>query len=288
MRRTLLAGLALALSIGLTGAPAQAETPTKPDRTSGLTPAPRVAPDPQVGRSMRSALGLAATSAPVVADGGYWMDVPNFNRYATADCEELLGELEVYTGSDTDEWYYADVEWNVVTGYGDNPGGGEIYEDGVYDFEALYWCPEMDGFGTFTVDMSITFYDWDGYVIDVVDLSDDFRVSRIAMTSSKVTFTKKKYRAHGWKWTAKVTRAGSPWRQKRVVLQAKVCGDWFEMTSGRTNQRGRKSFALTPKAGWNTERFCGVRGARIPFRFVVEGNHNTKSSVSSTFRVTRR
>lgn len=229
----------------------------------------------------------ARATVPSIEGGWYELDVPDVTRSRNSDCETLPGYLDVYTGAD-DQWYYADVEWSVWTDFGDNGGFGEIYFDDSYEFEALLWCPELDGFGRFTLDMSITFYDFDETVIDVVELTDDFRVNERSLATSKVVFTKKNFRKHGSKFHVRVTRNGAPWRGKRVTWQARVCGEWGEMLTKRANSRGRLTFTADPKPGWNTTRFCGVRGARIKFRFFVAGDATTKGSVSRTFRVKRR
>ncbi len=76
---------------------------------------------------------------------------------------------------------------------------------------------------------------------------------RPGTSASKVTYTKQKFRAHGWKWNVRATRANRAWAGKEVVMQANLCGGWQEMFTKRTNSRGQAAFALNPKAGWNTE-----------------------------------
>ena len=196
------------------------------------------------------------------------------------------------TGTDyetgTGEWTSATVEWRVPTPYGDNENSGDIYSDGSYELDALYWCPNLDGFGTFTLEVEVTYYDVDGYAVGYDYEAQDFTVRRPAVASSKVSYTKQRYLAHGWKFTVRATRADRAWASKAVVMQAKLCGSWNRMFTKRTNSRGRVAFTVNPEAGWNTKRFCGTRGARIPFRFAVVGNVNTRGDVTPTFRVTRR
>lgn len=133
-----------------------------------------------------------------------------------------------------------------------------------------------------------------GYPVGYDNEAQPFTVRRPAVAtppaiaSSKVSYTKQKYRAHGWKWNVRVTRANRAWAGKQVVMQAKLCGGWAKMFAKRANSRGRVVFTAAPKAGWNTDRFCGKPGARIPFRFAVVGDATTRGDVSPTFRVRRR
>ena len=275
-------------TLGIT--PAHAEE-TKPKPNGTITPLP--GKPSQIGAA-RDHLGRQ--DGPQVRARSYpdslTVYAQNYTRSPNAECEDLPAQFDVTTGTDyetgTGEWTSATVEWRVATPYGDNDAYGDIGSDGSYEFDALYWCPDLDGFGTFTLEVEINYYDVDGNTVGYDYEAQDFTVRRPSVASSRVSYTKQKYRAHGWKYNVRVTRANRAWARRPVVMQAKLCGGWNEMFTKRTNSRGRVAFTVNPKAGWNNARFCGKRGARILFRFAVVGNVNTRGDVSPTFRITRR
>ncbi|WP_193614148.1 hypothetical protein [Nocardioides lijunqiniae] len=287
----LLSAALLIPTLGVT--PAQAEE-TKPDHHGTITPIPRNLA--QLGQARDR---LQGGHRPQVDARSYPDSLTvypqSYTRSPSGECESLLAQLDVSTGADyesgTGEWASATVEWQVPTSWGENYEYGSIYSDGSYEFDALYWCPNVDGFGTFTLSVSVTYYDLDGYQVGYDAEAQPFTVSPppvAPVASSKVSHSKKKYRAHGWKWNVRVTRANRAWGGTQVVMQAKLCGGWQKMFTKRTNARGRAAFTADPEAGWNKQRFCGKPGARIPFRFAVAGNASTRGDVGPTFRVTRR
>jgi hypothetical protein len=106
--------------------------------------------------------------------------------------------------------------------------------------------------------------------------------------ASAVTYVKRAYGAHGWKFPVRVTRDSLAWSNKNVTMQAKVCGSWRKMLTKTTSSTGRVMFTSTPAKGVNSRTACGVRYTRIPFRFYVSGNYQTKTSHSSVFHIARR
>ena len=249
------ATLLLTPTLGVT--PAHADQ-TKPDGT--ITPLPGDLG--QIGEA-RNHLGrqdgrqISARSYP----DSLTVYTQNYTRSPNAECQDLLAQIDVTTGADsetgTGEWTSATVEWRVPTPYGDNNSYGDIYSDGSYELDALYWCPNLDGFGTFTLEVEVTYYDVDGYEVGYDYEARDFTVHRPAVSSSKVSYSKQRYLAHGWKYNVRATRADRAWAGKSVVMQARLCGGWNKMFTKRTNSRGRVAFTVNPEAGWNTERFCG-------------------------------
>ncbi|MCW2851778.1 MAG: hypothetical protein JWM84_1442 [Nocardioides sp.] len=285
------AALLLTPTLGVT--PAHADE-TKPKHNGTITPLSR-----DLGQLGEARDHLRLQDGPHVNARSYpdslTVYAQSYTRSPSADCEDLFAQLDVTTGTDyltgTGEWTSATVEWRVPTPWGDNYDYGYIDSDGSYEFDALYWCANVDGFGTFTLNVNVTYYDINGYPVGYDSEAQPFTVSPppvAPVVSSKVSYAKQKYRAHGWKWNVRVTRANRAWAGKQVVMQAKLCGGWQKMFAKRANSRGRVAFTADPEAGWNTERFCGKPGARIPFRFAVVGNASTRGDVSPTFRVSRR
>jgi hypothetical protein len=170
--------------------------------------------------------------------------------------------------------------------------------DGYYETDFLWddegwnkawFCDSPNRAGTYTVraDVEISLYDdLSGYMTTYETVSTTFQVQGPA--PSKVTFTKRKWGAHGWKFPVKVTRDGQAWANKRVLLQAKVCGGWQKVFAKSTGTTGRVTFTSTPTKRANSSKICGVRATRIPFRFYVAGNNLTQESHSTTFHIHRR
>lgn len=180
-----------------------------------------------------------------------------------------------------DDWS-ADI---TITG----PGG--YYEtDFLWDEEGwnkLWLCGSPNRAGTYTVtaELEIEHYDGD-YWTSYQTLETTLKVQGLA--SSAVTYVKREYGAHGWKFPVKVTRAGRAWPNKNVTAQMKVCGRWGKLLTKTTGSTGRVTFFVKPKKGWNKGSACGVRYPRLPLRFYVAGNYKTKASYSSVFHVRRR
>jgi hypothetical protein len=140
---------------------------------------------------------------------------------------------------------------------------------------------------TVTAEIEIDHYsDYSGYTTTYETLTTTFQVQGPA--ASVVTYAKRKYRAHGWKFPVKVTRAGRPWANKKVTLQMKYCGSWRKVLTKTTGSTGRATFFSTPEKGFNSGSACGVRYPRLPLRFYVAGNLKTKSAYSSVFHISRR
>ena len=188
-----------------------------------------------------------------------------------------------------DEWQVDSYDdWSAditVTG----PGG--YYEtDFLWDDEGwskLWLCGSPNRAGTYTVtaELEIEHYDGD-YWTSYQTLQTTLQVQGLA--PSAVTYVKRTYGAHGWKFPVKVTRAGRAWPNKNVTIQAKYCGRWRKVLTKTTGSTGRVTFFSTPSKASNSASACGVRYTRIPFRFYVAGNYRTKASHSSVFRITRR
>jgi hypothetical protein len=190
-----------------------------------------------------------------------------------------------------DEWTVPDYDdWSAdITISG--PGG--YYEtDFLWDDEGwnkVWFCDSPNRAGTYTVtaDVEITQYsDFSGYTTSYETVSTTFQVRGPA--ASTVTYTKRKWGAHGWKFPVKVTRNDQAWANKRVLLQAKVCGGWHRVFAKSTGSTGRVTFTSKPTKRASSTKICGVRGTRIPFRFYVAGNNLTQASHSSTFHIRRR
>lgn len=182
-----------------------------------------------------------------------------------------------------DDWS-ADI---TVTG----PGG--YYEtDFLWDEEGwnkAWFCNSPNKAGTYTVtaDVEIDVYsDSGGFTKTYQAVTTTFEVE--GPVASRVSFRKRTYGAHGWKFLVRVTRAGEPWSDKKVTMQAKACGSWRKILTKRTGSTGRVTFTSTPRKGANSGSVCGVRYTRIPLRFYVADNNETRASHSSAFHITRR
>lgn len=180
-----------------------------------------------------------------------------------------------------DSWS-ADI---TVTG----PGG--YYEtDFLWDDEGwskAWFCDSPNKAGTYnvTADVEIDQYsDYSGYSTTNETVTTTFQVQ--GPVASAVTYVKRTYGAHGWKFPVKVTRAGHAWPNKNVTMQAKVCGSWRKVLTKTTGSTGRVTFFSTPQKGSGSA--CGVRYTRLPLRFYVAGNYKTKASHSSVFHISRR
>jgi hypothetical protein len=182
-----------------------------------------------------------------------------------------------------DDWS-ADI---AITG----PGG--YYDtDFLWDDEGwnkLSFCdsPNMAGTYTVTAEIKIDHYsDYSGYTTTYETVTTTFQVQ--GPVASAVTYAKRTYGAHGWKFPVKATSAGRPWANKNVTMQMKICGSWRKVLTKTTGSTGRVTFFSTPKKGFNSGSACGVRYPRLPLRFYVAGNYKTKAAYSSVFRISRR
>lgn len=190
-----------------------------------------------------------------------------------------------------DEWEVEDYyDWSAditVTG----PGG--YYEtDFLWDDEGwnkAWFCASPNRAGTYLVTAEVAIEhlsDDGGFDTSYETVSTTFHVRGRA--ASAVTYVKREYRAHGWKFRVRVTRAGEAWPHKNVTMQTKICGSWRKVLTKTTGSAGRVAFYSTPRKRASSHSACGVRYTRLPFRFFVPGNYKTKASHSSTFRITRR
>lgn len=184
---------------------------------------------------------------------------------------------------DYDDWS-ADITITGPSGYYDT--------DFLWDEEGwnrLWFCksPNRAGIYTVTAEVEIEHYnESSGYYSTFETVSASLRVKGPAKSS--VTFRKKPYRAHGWKFLVRVARAGKAWSGRSVAIQAKCNGSWYNVKKKTTNRKGRVVFTAEPQAGAGSKRVCGVRLSKLWFRFYVKGNWNTKPDSSKRFHIRRR
>ncbi len=170
--------------------------------------------------------------------------------------------------------------------------GGYYDTDFLWDDEGwnkIFFCDSPNRAGTYTVtaEVEINHYsDYSGYDTTYETVTTTFQVQ--GPVASAVTYVKRTYGHHGWKFPVKVTRTGHAWSNKNVTMQMKVCGTWRKLLTKTTGSTGRATFFSTPKEGLNSGTICGVRYTRVPIRFYVAGNYKTKASSSSIFHISRR
>jgi hypothetical protein len=170
------------------------------------------------------------------------------------------------------DWSDADITVSVT-----GPAGGEIDRATFNDATGtLYLQLPMcgsDRAGTYTVTASVSDVD-DTQVV----ASTTFRLTKVKGTSkagSRIV-TKRAYRAgktYSWLVGAKLLRKGHPYNRQRVILAAKIHGDWYKIDSTKT-RRGIVAWKFKPNdARW---------------RFFYAGNSKTKASASDPFRTPHR
>lgn len=183
--------------------------------------------------------------------------------------------------------YYDDWSADItITGPGGYYATDFLWEDEGWN--KVFFCESPNRPGTYTVSADVEIdhsSDYD-YWTTYETVSTTFQVT--GKSSSAVSYTKKTYRAHGWKFPIKVSRAGRAWPNKSVTMQFKACGGWHKVLTKQANSYGRVTFWSTPSKRWNRSRTCRVLNRKIPFRFYVAGDYRTKASRSTTFHISRR
>lgn len=232
-------------------------------------------------------VGLSAASPAVGGTSSGAVTIDAVGGYVAPDaCQDgppayrlTVDETQV---ADYDDWS-ADI---TVTG----PGG--YYEtDFLWDDEGWNkaWFCDANKPGTYNVTANVEinrYSDYSGFTSTYESVATTFEVEGPA--PSAVAYGKRPYGAHGWKFPVRVTRASEAWPDKKVTMQARVCGTWHKILTKTTNATGRVTFFSTPRAGASSRSACGVRITRLPFRFYVAATAQTKASHSATFRITRR
>ena len=100
--------------------------------------------------------------------------------------------------------------------------------------------------------------------------SDTFKVTQKPRKGSHLSIHKKRVNDGAFKWQvlATLTRAGHPYANQRVYLEADILG-WIVLDSAKTTKKGLVGWSFKPN---------GVR-----WRFTYEGNNKTKPSISAGF-----
>jgi len=190
-----------------------------------------------------------------------------------------------------DDYAYADFEYTSTydgpTTLSDEIWGNEEWS-GTYTHEFMV-CPEYDDPGYYTGYLDVTFYDYDDWYGDYVDIAsahvtDSFRVSAYtppapdpAFHTSSLTTTKVPTGAHGWMLRTVNRYDDHAWVGHRVNLQRKDNGSWRTIKSVWTNTAGRADLAFTPTAG-----------RAKAYRTVSVAGPGVNAKVSPTYSLRRR
>ena len=189
-------------------------------------------------------------------------------RIATNNCTDVPVTI-------SGDWVDADINVTMFDPNGDGYAGG-VFDDttGVLDL-TVEMCGS-DQAGTYEVYAEV--YDYND---DSTDTGyDTFVLSTFNPTpkaKSKIV-TKRSYqpkeRAFKWLVGGKLLRKNSVYKGKRVSLQARIDGRWYEIDAGRTNRKGLVAWQFKPsRTAWRYYFAGDAKTAPASKAFRASGRH---------------
>lgn len=221
-----------------------------------------------IAAGLTALLGAGMLSSPAQADV-VQVTVDSANATIGADADSVRVATDVnYEYSDSD--YDTDTVRLQVW----NPSGKAILDQTKRDQYgwAAFRYP-VSKVGTYRTTATVTAYDQDGAVIDSMSDTDSFTVIRQPTTRLRV---RPVHVRHGfWRITGTLTKGGTPWVGRKVTVQFKYAGYWFNLKTKRTVRQGKVYFTAQPKAG----------ARKYPLRLHTSATNRTQAANSRTFRI---
>lgn len=190
-----------------------------------------------------------------------------------------------YTGCDTatvevqGDWT-ADV-YNEIQVVVRSPAGRQVDSETFYDDYTGYVSTQTklcadDRPGTYRVEVVAIGYDESYVETSRIEGAASFEYTYVPKARARFPHQLRYYPGRAFKYVVigRLMRAGHGYRDARVILAARIDGDWYRIRASRTNGRGFVGWEFKP----NNLRWC----------YYFPGDRRTEPAVTDVFRTPNR